>query len=566
MAAPNEQKTPKSGLAARLGRLVDGVVGVFSPGAALRRAAQRSLLTSLSVYQAAARDRHVHNWRDRATSADSAGLTDRIALTNRAREGERDDWTVNSIAGAYVRNAPGVGITTVAASPSQSFNAKWNKLWRQWARRHDVVDVEGKKTLNAILRLGEKELVLSGNSFLIWSFERRSDTVGLRFQMFEVEQLAVDEAQFDNLAPGHEVRHGVELDRHRRPVAYWVYLDQHPLDSTYGIPGRAREEKPTRVPAERVLHLHQQSRVMETLGITRLKSILRKTWMQKNYDDNEQIAKAMEAMLAFAIVTNPAYGGNQQIGLNAMSGDVAGPNGTDTQDADGNLQLNFQAGMAPILKPGQDIKMFNPSRPGLMYGEYTDRQTAMTAAGAGLSYAAVSRDLSKANFSSLKQGGIEDNKAYDIDQQDIVDLWLRPITRLFTRFAILDGWLDADEAINEDGSIHEDWMECKFQPPTRQPIDEAKAAAAAKINRDYLIDTLEEQCSAEQKNWRDQIDKFAEIRDYAKKKGIDLPEFVITNPPVSPSEPRPVRGNQTPGSQSAEIDAHLLSMAFRDTD
>jgi len=552
------------GFARNIGRAVDTALAIPFPQMAMERTAARekyldSEFAGGTAFDAARRDRTTNDWAMDRLSPDQAVIPEMGDVNARARAAVRNDWAGKSTISSFQRNDIGTGIIPMAAAvdkggkPRSQFNKKADKLWRRWARDPKLVDSEKTKSFNAMMRLADSEWVTVGNAFIVKNYTKRRDHVGLSLTMYEAEQLASE--QYCEPLAGNEMRGGVEVNaKTGEAVAYWLFTQTHPYESA-GFQGSrlALDEKPTRIPAERVLHLHRQTRPGETISPSRLSATLYKMHGQKRYDDNEQFGKGIESFPGFVIERDAQYGGGQ-IGFNPPAGSTAGPGGVDSVDTAGNRQIDFQPGMVPELYRGEKLHMLNPQRPGAQYADYTDRQIGMVAAGAELSYPLVSRDYSKGNFSSQRQGRLDDEKLFDINQQDFVDMVIREVWEEFITLAIMEGRLEAAGFLRPDGSVDEDYLEATFQPPPKPWVDPAKEAAAAKIAIDYRLNNRGRILNGQGVSWRQNFEETAEQSADAAAKHILLPEEAEEGPTVSPSEPKP-RGKAAKPRDAVKLSA-----------
>jgi len=539
-----------------------------------RPAIAKRLLKALSIYGAASRDRTVSDWTARRASADQAVIGDMATINARARQASRDDWLAASIRSTKRRHVVGTGITPLSQARDingeliADYNRRRDLLWNRWANNQHLVDREHQKTLNQIMRLLVDERVTVGNGFVVLGYERRPNDVGLQLQVFEVEQLATD--LDSRLSNGNEIRGGIEMDKRGRPLAYHVRLDDHAIQSDMSIAGTT----PERIPADRVLHLHRQSRPRELISASEMAPVLRQMWQRQAYDSAEQTAKKLEAFLAFAITKNPemgpgpiGYGRGQSPELGADGDGAATENGSTYRE------INFGPGTIPELAPGEDIKMLDPRRPGSNYDRYMNRQTGMIAAGVDLSYPLISRDFSGTTYSGQRQSMLEDNRGIDIEQQELIDAVLRPIYERFTTLAVIEGRLEAADFFDDAETTYR-YLEGSWQPPPRPWIDPAKEAAAAVMQLEYQLDHRGDMLNRRGQDWRNLLDAIEEQRRYAESKGIIFPEYA--QPPQPPEAPQPPadgepQPDQTqPASQSTasagDMARHVVMNALADND
>ncbi|WP_143759134.1 phage portal protein, partial [Paenibacillus odorifer] len=104
--------------------------------------------------------------------------------------------------------------------------------------------------------------------------------------------------------------------------------------------------------------------------------------------------------------------------------------------------VSLSPGMIGELNPGDEVQTVIPTGQASNTKEFITTLVRMIAAGLGLSYEAVSRDLSQVNYSSARQGLIEDRKLYKKLQKMIIDRVLRPVYLEFLESMYLKGKID----------------------------------------------------------------------------------------------------------------------------
>ncbi|HUX17007.1 MAG TPA: phage portal protein [Phycisphaerae bacterium] len=521
-------------------RFIDSLISVPFPGWGSGRARarlrmelavqRRGSLVALSTYEAAERNRNLADFDPRNKSADQAIVKDYSYLLARARAVVRDDWCAASIVDGWVRHIVGTGVWPRANAadpdtdqPYTDFNA-WADWWfARWARDPRSCDVEERKSLLEILSLVAREYIVTGQSFVVLSYEPDPAMVGLKLQVVEPEQL--DTTMQRNSETGNEVRRGIEVDERGRAVAYWVHTGPHPMENF----GRRAE----RIPAERVLHFLRQDRPRQTHGVSRLAPILLKLWHTKMYDEYTLLRARFEACGGATIETD----GAQPEDLMGTVGPTDDPTLYD-EDALGNQQLQFEPNLLWNLPPGSKAVFHDPKVPGGMYEPFKHRQIAEAAAGAGLDYPTVSRDFSGNTFSGQRQGMLELWAETDPEVQHLINQVVRPIWELFQTLAIAEARYAAPGFELSD-VMRAAYLEALYQPPPKEWIDPANQAAAAKIEIDYRLKTRQEVIGPRGGDVRDTMRGIAEERRLAEAEGVTLPENQSEAPPVAPQEPRP---------------------------
>ena len=174
-------------------------------------------------------------------------------------------------------------------------------------------------------------------------------------------------------------------------------------------------------------------------------------------------------------------------------------------------------GMILEMNAGDEAQIIDPK------GQATDATSFMkliqrlTGAGQGLSYESVSRDMSQSNYSSARQGAIEDELTYE-DEVEILQSVLSEIYETFIISAVLSGKLK----INKFWENKRNYLKHEWVKSPKKWIDPQKEANANKIALATGQKTFKQIAAENGRDWKEQIDEMAEILEYAKSKGIEL--------------------------------------------
>jgi lambda family phage portal protein len=247
--------------------------------------------------------------------------------------------------------------------------------WDAWAGAR-TCDQRGKQTFGGLQRLVARTLLESGEVLArrVWD---RDAPFGLRVQVLEPDYLdhalaAVDTRR--DLADGHRLVAGIELDAADRPVAYWL-LPHHPGNTwSYGTLGT-----PERVAAGDVAHVYDEERPGQVRGVPLLSAALIRLRDLDEYEDAQLVRQKVAACFA-AFYSQPEGA---------------------TGSKDGALCDHVEPGMIEELPPGYEVTFASP--PGVQgYDDVMTRGLQAVGAATGVPYEEISGDYSKVNFSSAR--------------------------------------------------------------------------------------------------------------------------------------------------------------------
>lgn len=489
-----------------------------------------------TAHDAANRQRTSNDWPVDMYSADGALLPEARTIVARARSSKRNSWAVRSIVDAYRRHVVGSGITCRSSARDpltgeslEEFNRDVDRKFWKWASNPKRCDIEGRKTLIEMQGLTIEEWATTGESFAVLHLNADRE---LCIQILEPEQCA-DDQLIDYNGP-NQIRGGVEINEFGRPVAYWFYDREHPLEQGRG--------KPVRVPANRVMHFFRQERPRQTRGLTRLASILKKMRHLDMYDEYTLVRARMEACFGIGITSDNPLQDGDPFGLKVDAGN-------DGQDTRYNDEFAFEPGMVFRGQPGEELTFFDPKAPGNTYDPFKRSQIQDIAAGAGLDYPTVARDYSKANFASQREAHLERDRETDPIQRMLIDIWLAPIREAWITNEVLRGGIRAPEFFGLP-DYDDFYFAADYQPPPKPWIDPSKQAAATKMALEMRLTTLKREANTLGVDSRDLIREAAEEKAFAAEQNVTLP-FHEEQPKTAPQEPRPDR-EEDPEAQAQE--------------
>jgi len=472
----------------------------------------------LATHKAAEKNRLTDDWKATTKSADDAIIQDSETLNARARAAVRDTWIGASAVRSFRRNVvgkDGITVRSAARDPKtgkayDEFNAGADRWWKWWGRDKLVCDIERRKTFRQLEQLVVSELRTVGEAFAIPIYKKQANMVGLMIQMFAPEQLDTTLSR----APGgkNEIRGGIEIDKMGAAVAYHV---------------KTVDYKSVRIPGERVIHVFDQQRVRQTRGVTPFRPVLVKAHHLGSYDEYQLICARLEACIGGAIRTDSATN-DDDIGLALESGE-------SSQDSYGSEQIVMEPGMMPRLNAGESIDWNNPTRPGASYEKFSQAQMGMIAAGLGLDFAALTRDYSKGNFSSQRQGMLECNREFDDLLQLMIEDFCVPVRQMFKMLCILEGRIAAPGFL-DDAEMRLIYLEDEWQGPARPWIDPLKAARAYEVAVKNRFMTRREVMNEQGRSIEDDLKQHADEQELAKELGVYLPDAEPPRP-VAPAEP-----------------------------
>lgn len=423
-------------MAERFDRLLRRV----APKWALSRAQARLALDQVEMrYDAATTGRRASSWSLNALDADAAGAQrQRLAMV--ARDMIRNTPFATRAQQVITGNTVGDGIIPKVMGGSD----RQREDLRLTLEAHldtVAIDAAGRNNLYGLQRLAVNTIVDAGEVLIRRRRRRASDGLPLNMQIEVLEPDYLDASLYGELTGGNTVRDGIEYDALGRRVAYYLFRE-HPGGRAWG-----RRLDSVRVPARDVLHVFRSDRPGQNRGVSWFAPVALRLQDLADYQDAQLMRQKIAACFTafrFRLDDEP----------------VNGDRSSATRFA------TLQPGRVEELAPGEDIKFATP--PGVeAYDEFTRGVLREAAAGLGITYEALTGDLSNVNFTSGRMGRM------DMDRNVTAWQWTMLIPQMLHP---LSGWLLEEFAYGRPALPRD--MRIGWVPPARIIVDPAREIPA----------------------------------------------------------------------------------------
>jgi lambda family phage portal protein len=456
---------------------LDRSIAAVSPRWAYKRMAWR---TGMDVFDAGSRGRLNHNWNPSQAPNEQKKAAERSLIRARAQDMERNSDIGGAILSAFERNVVGTGIMLQAKLPHDlpgnangELNQRIEKLWKEFCKAKNV-DITATQSLEEIEEMIIRRYIVDGGIFLVKVYVE-DEKFPFKLQVRSVDELNT----LVTPGKGNRIVEGVEIDQYNRPLAYH-FKD---TDGYYLNP-----VKTIRIPAKDVIFLYKKTSPQQVREVSNLATALPRVKDANQFIEAISIKERVLACLSVFIKKDVPSGGLGR-GVRTSS---------DTIDYSG---VSLAPGMIGELNPGDEVQTVIPSGQASNAKEWITSLIRLTSAGIGLSYEAVSRDLSQVNYSSARQGLLEDRKLYKKLQKMMIERVLTPIYLEFLDAMVLTGQLDLPKyQQNKELYTAHVWI-----PPGSSWIDPLKEVNANKAAIESNQDTLARICAERGEDWRDVV-------------------------------------------------------------
>lgn len=420
--------------------MLDRVIAQFAPGVALDRMRNRLALQAVTMrYDAATSGNRGGSWHRTRADADSAAQQrDRLAFV--ARDMVRNTAFAGRAQQVIANNVVGDGI--IPKVMVKGSKAKAEALLAAIEAHFDTtaIDVHGRQNLYGLQRLAMNTVVDAGEVLVMRHRRARSDGFALPFQIEVMEPDFLVTDRDWSVTGGGEVRDGIEYNAAGQRTHYHLY-EVHPgamkkLKSHYAV---------RRVPASEILHIYRQDRPGQMRGVSWFAPVAMLMQDQADMQDAQLMRQKIAACFA---------------------GFVHSPDGEPPAKTEERAKMALTPGRIEVLQPGEEITFAAPP-PATGYDEFSRNTYRAVSAGMGITYEALTGDLSNVNFSSARMGRAEMNRNVSGWQWlMMVPQFLQPLAQwAIEGFQLLNGSLPK-------GS-HLTWV-----PPYRELVDPTREIAA----------------------------------------------------------------------------------------
>lgn len=478
---------------------LDRTISFISPSWGYRRHAWRD--AERGFYDSGDSDRLNSGWTAVNAMAEPTDKGQRDIIRARARDLERNSDIAEGVIGPIERNVVGTGIRVQAkilksdkTTEDDELNQKVEDLWNEWCRARSC-DVTGQQSFLEMQRMAMRRIIVDGG-IIFQKVYTNTGVVPFSLQAREIDELDISLSSLPGMN-GNRIVSGIELDQYNKPVAY--HLKKYSPDGYW-------TGESERIETQRIIYLWDKKRPSQIREISPLAKTLPRVRDINEYVEAISVKERILACLSVFITKN------------IPGGAIGRSVNTKVDEKSGRQEETISPGMIYNLQPGESINTVSPSGQSSNAKDFISTQQRLAGSGQGLSYEAVSRDMSQVNYSSARQGLIEDQRTYSIWQQFLIDHFCYEVYTEFLISAVLSGKINIpDFWDNKSRYLKHVWI-----APGWSWIDPIKEVTANKIAVETGQDTLAQICAERGLDWRDVLNQRAKEIKMAKSLGIDL--------------------------------------------
>ena len=350
----------------------------------------------------------------------------------------------------------GVRLQAQSRDSATALDAKANDAieaaFRDWSRAENC-DVTGRQSWRALQAALVTSAAKDGEFMLRKIYGRDAGPWGFALHVLDPQRCPVDHDE-DRRADGTFVRHGIEFNKYGRPLAfYFTTTDERETDYWYG--GR----RFTRIPADEIIHGFLSDMIGQKRGLPWMATALWRMQMLGGFEKAALVNARVAASKGGFFQWKEGYG--------------------PEQDEDEELVMDAEPGSFQELPAGAEFKEWNPQYPSGEFSPFIKAALRGISSGLGVAYNNLANDLEGVNFSSIRQGTLDEREHWKELQEWLIEQLIDPVFQAWLPIALLSGRI----TIEGGGTLRADRLQkyraVSWQPRRWQWIDPRADVAAA---------------------------------------------------------------------------------------
>ncbi|WP_200952427.1 phage portal protein [Mesorhizobium sp. Root552] len=476
--------------------MLSRIGGYLTPQRQMRK---NALNEARMAYDAATRSRRSQGWRVVSTDANAELLGASSRLRDVARDMVRNVPLAARAKKVIAHNVVGSGIIPTISAGDERVKDRLEGLLKDHFDT-TACDAYGRHDLYGLQNLAMGTIVESGEVLVRYRPRRKEDGLPLAFQLQVMEPDYLDSSVSGPQPNGNFAVQGIEFNGYGKIVAYHLFREHPGSMATFSLP----VSDP--VSAERVSHIFYTDRPGQARGVTWFAPVILRMRDKADFSDAHLIRQKVAACYAVFVRS------------------TEGNDGIDSTKANPYPVESLEPGMIERLNDGEDVTFGSPPQVG-DYGDYIKAHDREIAAALGISYEALTGDLSNVNFSSGRMGWLEMQRNIDAWRNFmLIPQMLNPIGQAFLNIASAAGTVG-------DATV-------QWTAPRREMINPSEEV---KASRDAIRTGLSSRSNEQRKLGFDPVDLDTEIAaDNQRADALSL---------IFDSDPRKVTSVGNPATQ-----------------
>lgn len=374
----------------------------------------------LRMFKAAIATRN-DSWTVKLETPDSIVSRQHRTLVARSRH----QWANNDYVKNYVRlvrqNVVGPQGIVLQAQVKKTRGGKLDTeaneavetAWAEWSKAANC-DVTGTRSLWKIQRLVMATVVRDGEFIVRKVSGPDAGPWGFALQLIDPQRLPPD-YDVSRLPNGGFIRHGIEFNRYGRPMFYHFGSNDESDSQYYQVAGRGY----IKVPAGQIIHGFLEEMVGQRRGLPWTSTSLFRLRHLAGFEDaavqNARASASKMGFIQYEPGSGPEYDEEEPLDIDAEP-------------------LSFHE-----LPDGAKLAEWDPQYPNGEFAGFNKAMLRGVSAGLGVLYNNLAGDLEGVNFSSIRQGTLDEREHWKDLQRWLIETLLQPIYDDWLPRALLAG-------------------------------------------------------------------------------------------------------------------------------
>lgn len=374
-------------------------------------------------------------------------------------------------------------VTLFNDEPDHAARKALTKAYKDWCKAPEIT---GTLSMKEVERLMLTHAARDGEVFV--RLLRGRDFGSCRLSLQLIDPVRIDPRLREDMRDGRRIRSGIEFNQYGKPLAYYVRVDE---DQYFTGTTTRNGRRYDRVPAEDMIHLFLPEFIGQPRGLS---------WMGVALTRLRNLSKYEDA----AVI-------NARVGAAKMGFFKADPEKVDFDNDDDELDFPMDAepGAFEELPLGYALEEWNPQYPQGEFEVFVRAMLNSVAAGLDVSYASLTGDLAKANYSSLRAGLLDERETWKELQDWFISKAISRIFEEWVSMAVLAGAVTIGNTPLRPERV-EQYKAARYQGRRWPWVDPEKDAKAQKLEQDARMRSIS---SSIRERGDDPEDVFAEIKE-----------------------------------------------------
>lgn len=303
---------------------------------------------------------------------------------------------------AQIMDAGGKTMDTLASGAIEDAYTEWSKKGN--------CDVTGTLDRATMERQFVTSTAQDGEGLAIIVRGPQAGPWGFALQIMDPVNLNVQ--HYEKKDNGNFIRHGIEFTPLGRPVAYY-FQRQEEQQIGYILTQSARDS--FRVPAEDIIHCFIPELVGQKRGLPWMRTAMWRMRMLQGFEDSAVVAARVGA---------------------AKMGFFQDKEG-ESQADDEPISMDAEPGTFEQLPAGYEFTPFEPQYPSEAFDPFMKSCLRSISSGLGVSYNNLASDLTAVNFSSIRQGALDERETWKAIQKWMINNFEFPVFNAWLEYSIL---------------------------------------------------------------------------------------------------------------------------------